>query len=367
MVINFNKFDFSSFNKRECLFCGQKALLVYPQHIGVKWNQRNKIFRSSIWDKKGNLLSGGFFKFVNVGENPEHFPLPTTLKNSNIVTKIDGSLVICDYVSNQFNFRTRGTINALTLENYNDFVYCFKKYPKVEKWLKKNNNYSLLFEIVTPNLKIVLNYGDKPDLFLVGCVNKKDYSLLTQQKLDELGKEFQIQRPSYFEFSDLDSLVKQIQIRTDIEGVVLYTDKDQILHKQKTDFYCKLHRLKNEMGSFERIVDFYFANVFSIHHLPTYKDFYTTIENALDYEVAEQCKNQISIICDGMKKVVKIREGMYAFVAKTHSEPTRKEQALKIISAYGKTNRGGFVFKLLDGKELATEDYKKLLYQVVKK
>jgi len=46
--------------------------------------------------------------------------------------------------------------------------------------------------------------------------------------------------------------------------------------------------------------------------------------------------------------------------------PTRKEQAQLVISSYGETNRAAFVFKLLDGKSFGKEEYKKLLFQVLK-
>jgi hypothetical protein len=48
------------------------------------------------------------------------------------------------------------------------------------------------------------------------------------------------------------------------------------------------------------------------------------------------------------------------------SLPSRKEQAQLVISSYGETNRAAFVFKLLDGKSLGKEEYKKLLFQVLK-
>ena len=43
-----------------------------------------------------------------------------------------------------------------------------------------------------------------------------------------------------------------------------------------------------------------------------------------------------------------------------------KEQAEQVLSSYSVTNRAAFVFKLLDGKSLGKEEYKKLLFQVLK-
>ena len=45
----------------------------------------------------------------------------------------------------------------------------------------------------------------------------------------------------------------------------------------------------------------------------------------------------------------------------------RGQMAGKVIGAYGNTNRAKFIFGLLDGRPLSQDDYKKLLYQCLKK
>ena len=63
----------------------------------------------------------------------------------------------------------------------------------------------------------------------------------------------------------------------------------------------------------------------------------------------------------------KIVDGMNDFVNnRLRSLSTRKEQAQLVISSYGETNRASFLFKLLDGKSLGKEEYKKLMFQVLK-
>ena len=66
-------------------FCGEEAILVTPAIQGTSWNQVNKYFRSVIYRKSDyTVLSSGFPKFVNYGENVENFPPPkqTNLKFS---------------------------------------------------------------------------------------------------------------------------------------------------------------------------------------------------------------------------------------------------------------------------------------------
>lgn len=362
MKINFSDFgDLKNFVERPVDFCGINSFLVFPSHIGAKFTQKNKIFRSSIWDKDGNLLSAGFPKFKNAGEDPDNFPMPKSIKKCEILTKADGSLCIVDFVNGKFNARTRGTACYTQLENYKDFEYCFDKYNKIKKFVKED--FSLLFESVSPNQRIVLDYGQEPDLILIGAINKKDYSLFRQKELDKIAKEIGVSRPEYHSFDSFDEISEFCEKAEGTEGFCLYFNEGQSIVKVKTSWYLALHRMKSELGSYKRVVD-----VFLEMGMPDFNSFYSQLVEIYDYEIAEQARPHVSIICDAWKEVQKIEEGMHKFVKRIAGLDTRKEQALEITSSYGGegNNRAGFVFKILDGQELEIDDYKKLLFQVSK-
>lgn len=362
MKIKFENFKLNEFLTRESVFCGIPAILIQPSHIGTKFTKQNSIFRSSIWDKDGNLLSAGLKKFVNFGENPENFPVPTSLDNTKIVEKIDGSCCIIDYVNNQLSMRTRGMFSYESIENKSDFDHCISKYPTISKWIKNNSNYSLICEITTPNLRIILDYGNEPDFWLIGAVNKNDYSLLKQEQLDELSNILGIKRPSYYTFSSMNSLLDEIQQINGKEGCCLYSKDQQEIHKIKSTWYLALHRMKEALASFDKVVDCWYEQ-----GEPTYQKFQEFITNQFDWELWTQIQGDASRICDGSKGVEQIVAGMQRFVDETLKPlPNRKEQAGKVLSSYGNTNRASFVFKLLDGKTLDISERKKLLYQVLK-
>jgi hypothetical protein len=70
---------------------------------------------------------------------------------------------------------------------------------------------------------------------------------------------------------------------------------------------------------------------------------------------------------DGKKEVNKIVDGMNNFVNnRLRSLPSRKEQAQLVISSYGDSGRSSMIFKILDGKSLDKNDYKKLIFQILK-
>jgi hypothetical protein len=360
MQIKFKNIDLTSFVIREGDFCDTKSYLIFPQHIGCKFTQANKQFRSSVWSDDGELVSAGLPKFKNMGEDPDNFPAPTSLKNVNIITKMDGSLAIVDYYNNKFNVRSRGTLNASILDNGDEWLTVFDKYPKVKDYLKSNPNHTVLFEITTPTNRIVIDYGAEVEFTLISIINKDDYSLLTQKMLDTVSVEHDFKRPKYYSFNSLDEIAEFCNNNKDIEGFCLYSKKDQHIVKCKTDHYKALHRMKSELGSYERVVDFFF-----VADMPSYQDFYKAVSDTLDFEVAERIVPEMSKICDGYKEVLKIVEFMKEYV-ETHRHLSRKEFALDTIQKWGKTNRQAMIFSILDKSELSKDLLKKLVYQTTK-
>ena len=366
MKIDIQKVDLTQFMVHEHSLNGEIVHLIQPQHIGTKWTQDNKHMRSVVVNYAGEVISAGFPKFTNYGENPDHFPVPNSLKHCTVVEKLDGSLLIVSKYNGQYILRTRGTVDASTLANGHE-LEIFKNtiLKTLDVCLPVDINgswhYSILFEWVSPINKIVLNYGDDPDWYLVGVVNHDHYSMWSQSRLIEMANEFNLKRPPTYTFSSVEDLLKDVNQWRGKEGVVVYSKNDQMLHKVKGAWYLALHHMKSEFSNIEKVMD-----VWLEQGMPDYQTFYNYIFT-IDYELAEQCRGMISRICDAKKEVDMIVSGMNDFVNnRLKTLPTRKLQAEQVISAYGNTNRAAFLFKLLDGKSLGNEEYKKLLFQVLK-
>jgi len=207
-----------------------------------------------------------------------------------------------------------------------------------------------------------LNYGDEPDWYLVGMIWHGDYELHSQSDLDDFAKRHNLKRPATYTFSDVNDLLQNVDQWKGKEGVCVYSNNDQSIHKVKGAWYLALHHMKSELSNIEKVMD-----VWLEQGMPDYQTFYNYIFTTFDFELAEQIKGMISRIVDGKKEVNKIVDGMNSFVNnRLRSLPSRKEQAQLVISSYGETNRAAFVFKLLDGKSFGKEEYKKLLFQVLK-
>lgn len=367
MKININDLDQNQFMVHPHIMFGETLWLVQPQHIGCKWTQDNKHLRSSVWNDDGELVSAGFPKFVNWGENPENFPVPTSLKNCQITEKLDGSLLIVSKYKGNYILRTRGTVDATKLDNGFELeVFRDKLLKSITHDTPDTWNVSLLFEWVSPHQRIILNYGDEPDWYMVGIVNHEDYTLHAQSSLDMWAKNHGFKRPPAYTFPTIADLMLNVEHWKAKEGVVVYSPVG--MHKFKGLWYLALHRMKEALASVDKVIDVWYEQ-----GEPSYQDFEKFIVDRFDWELWTQVQGDASRICDGAKEVAKIVAGMQRFVTETclplgdpKDRKIRGQMAPLVIGAYGKTNRANFVFTLLDGKWLSTEDRKKLLYQVLK-
>jgi hypothetical protein len=315
-----------------------------------------------IWDCNGNLVSAGFPKFTNWGENPDNFPLPKSIDGTTAIEKIDGSSLIVSNYKNETIIRTRGTFDVFQHPNgqeIKDLFYnmlCKISDPVV----------SYIFEWVTPSNKIVIGY-DKPELYLIGAIDHNDYSLYSQVYLNAFAKStsntygIEIKRPPLYNFKDIDDLLLQTKDWKGKEGIVLYSNNGQSLHKVKSLWYLSLHHMKDELANVERVIDVWLSL-----NKPDYNTFYNYIVTTFDFELANMTRGNLSKVCEAYKEVLDIINHMHLFVNNIKSLSTRKEQAAQIISSYGKTNRASFLFNILDGRNVSDDDIKKLLFQVLK-
>lgn len=342
-------------------FCGLDCYLITPQ-IDAKWNENNLFYRSLITDKEGNVLSSGWPKFFNYGEKPDCYPNPDSYNDWSIQDKLDGSLVICDYVNGQFSMRTRGTVSYSSQENAKDFELLPEKYPKVVEFLKDNSHLSLLFEIVTPNNVIVVR-PQEIEFYFIGAINKNGMCVVSSPDLIDMWRKIgPIPTPQSYNFlntNDLSKIAETIKHWKGKEGIVICYNKNQNRIKIKSDWYLWIHRIKSQLNSDKNLIEFYVNR-----QMPSYKEFYEIIEKEFDFELAEQLKEALQKVCDVGDEVKKIVENMKDFVSSIRGFKNRKEQAQHILTTYKKYNRSSFVFNLLDGKELDNNQLIKLMEQI---
>lgn len=366
MRIDLNSIDRENFQVDEHIIIlnGETVHLVQPNRAGVEWNRENRLFRSSLWNWNGDLISAGFPKFVNWGEQPEHFPVPQSLKGCQILEKIDGSLLIVSKYNGQLIIRTRGTIDASGLEKNGNEIEIFRNQllPRIVEYHygQQTWNCSWLFEWTSPNQRIVLSYGDQPRWTLVGLVDHNDYRLARQPDLDQLAANIGFNRPQLYTSDTVEGLLNKVDTWKGIEGVCVYSNDGQSIHKIKSTDYLIKHRFKSK-ATLENTLELFFN-----YGQPPYQNFEKELIQQFDYECFEMVRGYASSICDASKKVSQIIGGIVRFVEPLKLLP-RKNSAEAILSSYGSSGRSNIAFTILDGKPVDENQTKKVYWQVLKK
>ena len=341
---------------KECLIGDTPCKLVFPVRVDVKWNDDNKIFRSSVWTEDGELVSASWKKFTNLGEQPDFEPLDTNGK-FEYLHKQDGSTLVISRFKGHLITRTRGTVNASVLENGYEISFLKEKYPILfENDLLKTEQYSILTEWYSPKNIIIEKEADEPTLWLTGIIKHSDYSYLTQDELDAFAKEWGLERPKRYQFNTILEMVEGVKVWQKGEGIVLYGNKGQVLKKVKSDRYLYLHRLKSSISSQNNLIELYVDK-----QMPSYEDFFDVISTELDFEIAKAFQKEIVTVTEAGEKAKSFINNILEFVHDIRGVATRKEQAQYITTHY--KQNASYAFSILDNKLITKEQWIKLMNQ----
>ena len=338
-------------------FCGISSFLLIPQ-IDAKWTKKNLFYRSLIVDKKGNVLSSGFPKFFNYGESTECYPNPEKHKDWIVQEKLDGTLLICDFVNGRFSMRTRGSSSYATQPNFKDFEELISQYPGIIEHLKNNEHLSLLFELLTPNNVIVIR-PEKIQFVFLGAIDKTKLKVVSNYKLD-----IDIPTPNEYSFSKLTNILEAVKHWKGQEGVVLIYNKGKSRIKIKSNWYCWLHKVKSRLNSDKNLIELYVTE-----GMPSEDKFYDIIKTNFDYEIAEQLKKDIARIAKAGSTVNKSLDCARKLINDIRAIELRKRQAEMITQSYSHTNSllMPIAFNLLDNKAITNDQLLKLMHFYVEK
>ena len=202
------------------------------------WNNETMTCRGLIVDVDGTVVARPFRKFFNLSqhESPNVPDAPTG--KYRVFDKADGSLGIMYPTGNgEAAIATRGSFSgeqalkatAILHAKYQDWLVKFSLMPYHE-------NYTLLFEIIYPENRIVLDYGSTEDLVFLGTVH-----IPTGRTCFFVDWGWPGPKVECYPVRSFDDLAAEN--RPNKEGYVLwYHDTDERL-KVKHEDYLTLHRL----------------------------------------------------------------------------------------------------------------------------
>ena len=222
--------------------------LLYKQHHPTLpltiWNYAEKVQYESLWDHvtsqcrglvtddEGNVVARPFNKFFNVEEG-KHTPT----SEFDVYEKMDGSLGILFFYENEWVFASRG---SFTSEQALKFKEIFtKKYKTSHLYIP--NTY--LFEIIYPENRIVVDYGDTEDVVMLGEIDTKsgeelDLNHYTSSIFNVVKK--------YDGISDYSTL--KGMVKNNAEGFVVRFSNGERM-KIKGDEYIRLHKIMTNLST----------------------------------------------------------------------------------------------------------------------
>lgn len=223
--------------------------LVNPAKSKHVWTDEELKYRSLLLDAEGYVLSSGFPKFRNYGEDKiDDVDFRVSLGHGAVEfrEKMDGSLIIADFDDNgAIRLRTRGNFD---LGDFSEPVLKLvenNRYFLGARFLL-SERYSYLFEYTGPENRIVIRY-EEPKLTYLGRVDKHTLEL-DLRAFDHYAALFQVEpAKTHLLTHDFDDLMKVVKAWDDKEGVVAEfsrADGSRRLLKIKATQYIKLHSIK---------------------------------------------------------------------------------------------------------------------------
>lgn len=296
-----------------------------------RWNFFELVSRGLIISKSGEVVARSFDKFFNWGE-------PRRRAAGHIVTvteKMDGSLGILYRTSDGYKITTRGNFDSEQALWATEFLhkagYDLSSLP---------NELTLLFEIIYPGNRIVVDYAGREDLVLLTARNRftGDY-LPFYPDLYQLAQETGFTLPKVHQFNRIEDILAETGvIDVSQEGwVVEFSDGQRF--KFKGDAYQELHRLLSGL-SFKWVL----AATAS-----------STLQFGLS-AIPDEFLGQVKEWIEEIKTTVSQTKAQIEAAFDQAPRATRKDFAMWVQQHYPEL--ASYLFARLDGKEIEPLIYK---------
>lgn len=201
---------------------GTLAIFNYSEECTYhrRWNWFERVSRGLILDvQTGEVVARPFDKFFTWWELEEK---PTGLP-VEVSEKCDGSLGILYREGGEFKVSTRGGFTSSQALWATQYIknYDLKNLPE---------EYTLLFEIIYPGNRIIINYKSREDLVLLGVRNRFTGEDLWKHEIRKIAEKFGFSYPLSEDIVDPKLLLERAKTLTeDQEGWVLrYEDGGRV-------------------------------------------------------------------------------------------------------------------------------------------
>jgi putative RNA ligase len=217
-----------------------------------RWNEATMHCRGLIVDENKNVIAFPLKKFMTK-EQCESFGMKIPYEEDfEVMDKVDGSMGILYFIPNvsKRGFRTwqgpfiatRGSFSSIQALEATKILK--EKYPFNKVWY--NPDFTYIFEIIYPDNRIVVDYGNKRDLILLAII---ETATGREIPLDDAPKELNVVT-RYHGLRDFSKIIDNFQKfkGTQFEGLVIKF-KSGFRVKIKTEDYKRLHKILSGINS----------------------------------------------------------------------------------------------------------------------
>lgn len=192
------------------------------------WDGVTEMCRGLVIDDKDNIIARPLRKF----HNWERYNELNTVPSGNFTTfeKLDGSMI------QVFNYNGNWVISSKGSFESPHAVKASQILSKIGHINELDPDYNYVFELITPEHRIVVDYGNKEDLVLLAIINNKTGN---EKDINDYSHLFTL--PRVFDYKDSFDLYKQ-SIPSEEEGYVIKFDCGERM-KIKGSHYLFLHKI----------------------------------------------------------------------------------------------------------------------------
>lgn len=290
--------------------------------------------RGIIFNNHGILISRPFHKFFNVGEREETFCNNIDLSIPHIVLeKVDGSMIRPVRMANgKIRLGTKMGVTEVSMQAE---VWLASKPQYYMDWLdnKVSMNYTPIFEWISPENKIVVNY-DEANLVLLAIRDNYTGAYLP---IDQFDSPFDTVNSKGMISGNVEDHIANTRMEEGREGDVICFENGHRV-KIKNEWYVRVHRAKDKINQEWKIVD-----LIMNHQLD---DLYPVLD-AEDFNRVKAFEKKFSDAY--IETIGYLKEAYNTAMFDYNSD--RKSVALELVPTLRK-GAGQFVFRQIDGYDL---------------
>lgn len=202
------------------------------------WDDITRMCRGLILDEDGNVIARPFKKFHNIEEHQAEDMPDIPKETFEVYEKLDGSLGISYLVDDKPFLATRGSFDSEQAQYGSNML---QKNTKLVQAILGYPDYTFLLEIIYPQNRIVVDYGNAEKLVLLAVINRDSGEELDIRQFSDI-----VEIAKSYNFKNLGSIKNMKEDNR--EGYVVRF-KSGLRVKLKFEEYVRLHRLLTQVSN----------------------------------------------------------------------------------------------------------------------